>query len=247
MTISNQNFMSSKLHYINTIGDVSFVKNNRSKSLRITVKPNEGVKVTIPVFVSFSNAFRFAEEKKDWIRHSLEKMKSLEQSNTIFQPGCDFSTRFHTLEFMHEPESKLSAKVGKGFIRITYPSVNAVLSKEGQDMIRKAVEFALRKEAKEFLPPRVRELASKFNITYSNVFVKNLKSRWGSCSSINNINLNIHLMRLPENLIDYVILHELTHIVHKNHGPKFWLTLENLSGNAKLFAKEMKKYRTRVY
>jgi predicted metal-dependent hydrolase len=247
MPNSNQNFMSSKLHYINTIGDVSFVKNNRSKSLRITVKPNEGVKVTIPAYVSFSNAFRFVEEKKDWIRHSLEKMKSLEQSNTIFKPGCDFSTRFHKLEFIHEPENLLRAKVGKGFIRIFYPSENVVLSKEGQEMIRKAIEFGLRKEAKEFLPQRVMELAVKFRITYTSVYVKNLKSRWGSCSSLNNINLNIHLMRLPDHLIDYVILHELTHIVHKNHGPKFWLTLENLSGNAKLFAREMKKYRTRVY
>jgi len=239
--------MSSKVHYINTIGDVAFVKNNRSRSLRITVKPNEGVKVTIPAFVSFSNAFRFVEEKKDWIRSSLEKMKSLEQSNTIFKPGSDFATRFHKLEFIHQPESLLKAKVGKGFIRICYPSESVVLSKEGQELIRKAVEFGLRKEAKEFLPERVKELAIKFRITYSQLFLKNLKSRWGSCSSVNNINLNIHLMRLPDHLIDYVILHELTHTVHKNHGPKFWQTLENLSGNARLFAKEMKKYRTRIY
>ncbi len=239
--------MSSKVQYINTIGDVEFVKSSRSRSVRITVKPNEGVKVTMPTYVLYSNAFRFVEEKKDWIRSSLEKMKALEQTTTVFKPETNFATRFHKLEFIHKPEQKLSAKVGKGFIQISFPTEDILLSVEGQDIIKKAIEFALRKEAKEFLPPRVNELATKFNLTYSQLFLKNLKSRWGSCSHVDNINLNIHLMRLPNHLIDYVILHELTHIVHKNHGPKFWQTLENLSGNARLFAKEMKMYRTRVY
>jgi predicted metal-dependent hydrolase len=132
-------------------------------------------------------------------------------------------------------------------IKISYPSESTVLSKEGQDLIRKSIEFALRKEAKRFLPERVEALASKFRITYAQLFLKNLKSRWGSCSSVNNINLNIQLMRLPDHLIDYVILHELAHTVHKNHGPQFWQTLQNLSGNARLYAKEMKHYRTRIY
>ena len=239
--------MAGQVYYFKTIGDVAFVKNSRAKSLRITVKPNDKVKVTIPRFVSLSNAFQFVEEKQDWIKKSLEKMKSIEQKATVFKPGVIFATKAHTLEFHHQPEGKLTARVGNGLIRIFYSSDSHILTAEAQTFICKAIEHALRKEAKAYLPVRTKFLAEKFGFQYSGLYLKNLRSRWGSCSTVNNINLNIHLMRLPDHLADYVILHELIHTVHKNHGKQFWQELDKVSGNARLLAKEMKEYRTRVY
>jgi len=239
--------MAGQVYYFKSIGDVAFVKNNRAKSLRITVKPNDRVKVTIPRFVSLTNAFQFVEEKREWIKKSLEKVKLLEQKVTIFKPDVIFSTKDHKLEFHLQPEGKLLARVGNGLIRIFYISETQLLTNEGQQFVCKAIEYALRKEAKAYLPERTKFLAEKYGFQYAGLCLKNLRSRWGSCSTVNNINLNIHLMRLPENLIDYVVLHELTHTVHKNHGKQFWQTLDKVSGNARLLAKEMKKYRTRVY
>jgi predicted metal-dependent hydrolase len=239
--------MTGKVYYFEVIGNVAFVKNDRARSLRITVKPNHDVKVTIPKNVSLTNAFRFVEEKRDWIQKSLEKVKTHEQKYTSFKPGVDFSTRSHKLEYVLQPGSELIARVGKGLIRIFYSLEEQVLSPNGQAFVRKAVEYALRKEAKLFLPERTKYLAEKFEFQFSVVRVKNLKSRWGSCSTTNNINLNIHLMRLPDYLVDYVILHELVHTVHKNHGKQFWQALDRVSGNARLLAKEMKNYRTQAY
>jgi predicted metal-dependent hydrolase len=239
--------MTGKVYHIKEIGDVIFEKNNRAKTLRITVKPNSGVKVSIPRNISLTNAFRFVEEKTDWIRKSLEKVKSFEQNHTFFKPGVVFRTRDHQLEFILQPDSALIAKVGKGLIRIFYNAEEQLVSQSGQVFVRRAIEFAWRKEAKIYLPERTKLLADKFGFTFSGLRIKNLKSRWGSCSSVNNINLNIHLMRLPDHLVDYVILHELVHTVHKNHGKHFWHTLDKISGDAKLLASEMKKYRTVVY
>ena len=73
-------------------------------------------------------------------------------------------------------------------------------------------------------------------------FVKNIKTRWGSCSSLNNINLNLHLMRLPDHLIDYVILHELAHTKEKNHGKSFWNLVDSLVMDLKEMKKELKTY-----
>jgi predicted metal-dependent hydrolase len=240
--------MVGQVYYFETIGDVSFVKNSRAKSLRITVKPNDKVNVTIPRFVSLSNAFRFVEEKQDWIKKSLEKMKSIERKSTVFKPGVEFATKAHVLEFHHLPESKLTAKVGNGLIRIFYAIEEQLLTAEAQAFIIKAIEHTLRKEAKAYLPVRTKFLAEKYGFKFFGVCVKNLRSRWGSCSTVNNINLNIHMMRLPDHLVDYVILHELIHTVHKNHGKQFWQALDNVSGGkARLLAGEMKKYRTQVY
>ena len=96
--------------------------------------------------------------------------------------------------------------------------------------------------AKEFLEGRVRELADKFEFVYNKVTIRNQKTRWGSCSGKNNINLNMKLLNIPNHLIDYVILHEPVHTKVKNHSPLFWRSLDRYVGNAKAIDKELKKY-----
>lgn len=86
----------------------------------------------------------------------------------------------------------------------------------------------LKKLAKMYLPLRVSELAEKHYFHYTSVTCRHQQTRWGSCSYRNSINLNIELMRLPERLIDYIILHELTHTVHKHHQKAFWNHLEKV-------------------
>ena len=87
---------------------------------------------------------------------------------------------------------------------------------------------ALRKVAKEVLPKRLRELAAKYSFEYNSVRIKHNSSNWGSCSRKGNINLNLNRVRLPDELRDYVILHELCHLRHPNHGPQFHALLESL-------------------
>ena len=86
----------------------------------------------------------------------------------------------------------------------------------------------LREVAKEVLPKRLRELAAKYSFEYNSVRIKHNSSNWGSCSRKGNINLNLNLVRLPDELRDYVILHELCHLRHPNHGPQFHALLESL-------------------
>jgi len=94
---------------------------------------------------------------------------------------------------------------------------------------------------------RLEELAIKYGFEVSKVTIKNNKSRWGSCSKKNNINLNLHLIRLPEHLSDYVLLHELVHTIHKNHSNKFWNQLDMITGSAKSLDRELKQYRIGIY
>jgi len=101
---------------------------------------------------------------------------------------------------------------------------------------------ALRKKAKAELLPRLAQLAQQYHFSYNQSFIKNNKSNWGSCSAVNNINLNLKLILLPEHLRDYVILHELCHTRIKNHGPRFWMLLNSITdGKAKMYAKELKQ------
>ena len=110
-----------------------------------------------------------------------------------------------------------------------------------QDSIEEAIWRILRKEAGDYLPGRVEELARKYGLDFSHVKVRRMKSRWGSCTPKNGINLNSWLVMLPDYLSDYVILHELAHTRHRDHGPGFWLYLDSLTGGrSKSLRKELR-------
>ncbi len=109
-----------------------------------------------------------------------------------------------------------------------------------------ALREKLRGLALAYLPLRTQQLAGEHGFSYRRVSIRASRTRWGSCSAVNNINLSLYLMQLPSHLIDYVILHELVHTVHKNHGPDFWQLLGQKTGQARELAAEMKKYRIKV-
>ena len=87
---------------------------------------------------------------------------------------------------------------------------------------------SLRRQAKSELPPRLSVLAARYGFTYNRVTIKHNATNWGSCSSKGNINLNLNIVRLPRILQDYVLLHELCHLRHLDHGHAFHLLLEHL-------------------
>ena len=92
------------------------------------------------------------------------------------------------------------------------------------------------------LVDRLNYLAVKYGFQYNRVFIKNQKTRWGSCSGKNNINLNLNLVRLPDELIDYTILHELVHTRIKNHGQQFWAQLDRLLGDGRKLDRALNEY-----
>ena len=100
-----------------------------------------------------------------------------------------------------------------------------------------------RATARKHLIDRLNYLSQKHGFNYNRVFIKNQKTRWGSCSGKNNINLNINLARLPNELIDYTILHELVHTRVKNHSRQFWDQMDKLIEDAKKLDSKLSGYR----
>ena len=101
----------------------------------------------------------------------------------------------------------------------------------------------LRAQAKAELPPRLAQLAALHGFVYRKVFIKNNISNWGSCSSLGNINLNLRLVTLPQELQDYVMLHELCHLKYLNHGPQFHALLESVCPGHRELARLLKGVR----
>ena len=238
--------MKEKLLNIQGV-DVTLFSSKRAKRLSITIKPFTGVRVSVPRYVSFKKAKQATEERIDWIKSNLSKMKKAEDLFTVFNLDTKFQTRSHHLELKVSDTDTLKSIVRNNKISIIIPQSNKMEDSAVQTEIRKAIERAWRKEAKEYLPARVKVLAEKHKFKYKNVAIKNTKTRWGSCSFSNNINLSLHLMRLPDHLVDYVILHELVHTKVKNHSKDFWQLLDIVSGNARKLDREVKEYRIQIY
>ena len=122
----------------------------------------------------------------------------------------------------------------EGFLLIHRNWIEAHIEKALKEMERKEnlgifSEEELKeitKEARKILPSRLEELARTMGISYNQVSLRKQKTRWGSCNSKGNISLNCLLVRVPDEVRDYVLIHELCHRRHMNHSKAFWTMVE---------------------
>ena len=227
--------------------EINFKKSLKARNISIKIKPFDGVIVTVPRFLSFKIAEDFVKSKMNWINKNLNKIQTQEKLQTTFSIGTIFQTRFHSININSTLLTENSFVKENKYIEIYISDNNGVQSLENQLYIRNIIEQTWRLEAKSYLPNRVDEIAIKHNFIYQKLSIKNTKTRWGSCSFKNNINLSLHLMRLNEDLIDYVILHELVHTKVKNHSREFWSTLEQHCPNSKYLDRKLKNYSLRIF
>ena len=227
--------------------EIKLKKSFKAKNISIKIKPFEGVLVTVPMLVSFKLAEDFVKTKIKWINKNLNKVQKQEQSYTFFSANNSFKTRSHLVNITSTELSKNTVHIENTNVKVLISKKLSISSEENQLFIRNIILEIWRKEAKEYLPKRVKALAIDHDFNYQKLTIKNTKSRWGSCSFDNNINLSLHLMRISNELIDYVILHELVHTKVKNHSSKFWETLEKHCPNSKILDKELKKYSLRIF
>ncbi len=241
--------MSEKILFVDGVGEVLMVRKARSKRLRIAVKPSGEVLVSIPWLLPFARGESFLEEKRSWVIKTQQRLKKHSLTRIPLQPGALFSTR--NLKYLVLP---LKAEGIKVFFRpeeqsvvIGYPEKASLEQSELRDKIKLALDGVLRYEAKRYLPVRARELANQLGYTFKSVTIKNNKTNWGSCSGLKNINLNLHLMRLPDRLIDFIIVHELVHTKIPNHGPSFHERLNGHFPDATQLNKVIKKFRPELF
>jgi predicted metal-dependent hydrolase len=100
----------------------------------------------------------------------------------------------------------------------------------------------LKHKAKLFLPERVKILADKMNLRYNKITIRSQKTRWGSCSTGKKLSLNYKLMKYRKEVVDYVIIHELSHLKEMNHSKNFWELVEDKCPDYKNLKKELKTF-----
>lgn len=231
--------MTQKLVQLDGIGTLTLRKQRRSKYLRITISSEGLIRVSMPYWVPYGAAMEFARSRRAWI---IEQQAHWQKNNDGPEIGQRIG-KYHRIERSTRAGEQVLVRLNIIDIPLAWDEQDP----NAQQMLIKACERALRIQAETLLPQRLKALASKYGYHYKQLRLRKMRSRWGSCSSEANISLNIYLIQLPWDLIDYVMLHELVHTTQHNHSRAFWDELSSHYPNFKDARKNLKMYPTRLW
>ena len=209
--------------------EIKYKKHPFSKNIKVTLKKEGKILVTMPYLCPYKTA-------KNFLISNFEKIKNFKIEKKKLSPNL--STKFDTLNII--VSDTLKTVVKNNIVSFYYPNDEDFYSSKIQNALKEAHLKAIKIEAKNYLIQRLDFLAKKYNFSYGKVTLRNQKTRFGSCSFNNNINLNINLMNYDFDVIDYVLIHELCHTRIKNHSKHFWLEVEKYCPEYKKLRKALK-------
>lgn len=196
-------------------GKITVRRSAKATQVRLRVAPDGTLRASMPLYAPLFLLKRLLKTS----RIELHQMLAQSNPNTEFKDGQQIG-KSHTITVRRA--SKLSAKPKGQRILVELPEDMSLTDTEVARVVRDGVIAALRIEAKSYLPKRLAYLANQLGFSYERVRFSHASGRWGSCSSSGTISLNIALMKLPFELIDYVLIHELAHTKQMNHSQDFW-------------------------
>ena len=212
-------------------GKITIRRSAKSSSISVRVAPDGTLRASLPLYAPLFLVKRLLKNSREDIRELLAKT----QPHTNYYDGMQIG-KSHTLIIR---QGRVASVVKHGLQIIVTLTEDTGLDVQARE-IHDIVLAALRLEAKSYLPKRLKYLAEQQGVHYEKVRFSHASSRWGSCSSNGTISLNIALMKLPFELIDYVIVHELAHTVHMNHSDAFWNLVAVSDPQYKLHRRQLK-------
>lgn len=201
------------------LGEIAVRRSARATQIRMRVAPNGSLRVSAPTRTPLFLIKRAVAHSRRELVAMLDTYRPL----LSYEDGSEIG-KSHSL-MMRQGDTFRVTREGLRIVA-TLPDHKSLGDADVQAELRKQIIAALRREAKGYLPKRLAFLAGKSGFSYTKVRFSHASGRWGSCSSEGTISLNIALMKLPFELIDYVLIHELAHTIHMNHGDLFWQTVE---------------------
>lgn len=223
------------------VGPITVRKHPQARSVRLSVDSGGAIRVSIPRWLPYAAGIEMANRQRPWIQKQLERhpSKFLEHG---FRIGKAHRLSFKVNNELSEPKTRTTGND----VLIQFPDTLNASDSTVQAAATKAAVRILRQEAETLLPQRLKTISQHTGLEYRSVSVRQLKTRWGSCDAKKHITLNIFLMQLPWQLIDYVLVHELAHTEELNHSAAFWAIVENCIPGGKQLRRELKQHRPQL-
>ena len=190
---------------------------SKRNTLSLTINENAELIIRAPKRLSIEKIQDFINEKENWINRKKRLIENQIKDVTSNHNKLLYLGNLFPIN-LEQNASKELFFTGEEFI------ANSI----EPDSLSLSIKKWYKNKFKEIALPRVAYFANKHNLMVNQVRIKNQKTMWGSCSSKNNINLNYLLLMAPMGVIDYVIVHELVHTIHRNHSTDFWDSVESI-------------------
>jgi len=227
---------------IHRIDDIEFkVIYSRRRSIGISVLPDSSVIVRVPYLTSFKTISRIVNEKYSWIIKHRDNYRKLDHSSVSKTYITGETHLFHGNQSVLKIE-----KSEKPYVRF-YESIIALGTEKTDDpiAIKQLLYRGYKNEALRYFPESFNKVLSENenqSFKPTGLVIRTMKRRWGSCSNKGIITLSTELIKLSDLYIEYVIIHELCHLKHHNHGPQFYKLLSEVFPEWKTVRKELRKY-----
>lgn len=195
--------------------DIKILRSSRSKKMTLKIdNKTQTPTLSIPTLCSNKQAFEFVKNHILWIEEKIEQTVKPKK----FKDGDSVSILGKDVKIEHHPELRSGAIIEGNILKVS--GEKPFLHRRVKDYIKKA--------AKEEFYRLSKEKAKLIDCKINNIVIKDTKSRWGSCSSYNNINYNWRIALAPYYVIEYLISHEVSHLKHQDHSKDFWNCVKNL-------------------
>jgi predicted metal-dependent hydrolase len=214
-------------------------KHHLARHIRVSIRPDGTVQVSMPTRTSLKRAEMLIDSARPTIRRLRNQYLDTKVRHE-WKDGVSIGSS-HMLRLVRDTSAKRPwAKIVGQQLCIGYD--DHVSTHELKVFIDDEAKKILRVQARAYLSRRLPALAERMDCRYEKIRYSNAGTRWGSCSSRGTISLNVWLMTLDKELIDYVLIHELAHTKHMNHSPRFWAYVERFDPDFRLHRREIKKY-----
>ncbi|MBQ4549163.1 MAG: M48 family metallopeptidase [Bacteroidales bacterium] len=224
------------------------IKRSRRRTVALYVHPDKRVEIRMPLLFSVDEIEPFLIKHSRWLfnRLDLPEKKPVEPKKFVSGELHYFLGKQYPLEVVASDKNSVVFDNEKIVIRQRVDKstsqqahLSASKSVSASDLLDRWYLEQAKRVFREISIPLV-ESMKKYNVAPKSFAIKKMKTRWGSCSSKGNINLNLHLIKLPEQCIKEVILHELCHLVHFNHSKDFYALMTAEMPDWKVWKKEIK-------
>jgi predicted metal-dependent hydrolase len=207
---------------------------SRRKTISLTITRDAKLVVRAPLRTSLKEIERLVRTKESWITEKKKQAQERLSNLVAFKvkpEGC--------LLFMGNP---LKVIYCDSVSKVTRTLDGLLIPINQRDNARNLIEKWYKQQAKAILAQRICQISEQAGIPFKDVRITSARRRWGSCNSINRIQLTWRLIMAESRAIDYVIVHELCHVIHKNHSPMFWRKVEEIMPDYKMHRDWLKKH-----
>ncbi len=193
-------------------------RTNRKRTISLQVKNNKLI-IKTPKSVSKKTLVDLIRRKQQWIKkRAILNFEEQNLKNREFIDNDKFYFRGEEYRLSLISGRKEAVKIEGGLLLVSYGDHKSI----GRGTIKKLLEDWYLKESTKILKARTEELAQQMRVQPRGITVKNYNSKWGSCTANNKISYNWRIIMAPDYIVDYLIIHELSHIIEPNHSKNFW-------------------------